>query len=342
MATTVPELPFPPELFNEILTTCPVDTLFTFASAIPSYRPQIEFELRQRLERLLTCFIPDLPAFQSMLCDTRAVISGSTALSYLTGDSEWMAADLDIYTPFNSFDAVRTHFLSVQGYAEVIPVIVTSEEVVDEDDEMDYSRMQGVARYTKLAKGEHIVDVLCSETDSPLFPISAFWTTLVMNYIGAEGFCCAYPMLTLRRQGLINPRNIQEDQPMSARIVECLDKYSARGFHLHTSLNHISPPQRAMLQPLLLRKFDDQYSMRVTFGQEGVLSRRGFLQLQTAPYEPEWTLGKISENVGDYVVGTVVTKDRSTGSNQRRYVWLINRWMRGGFEVPAAMPPLPA
>lgn len=98
MATTVPELPFPPELFNEILTTCPVDTLFIFASAIPSYHPQIEFELRQRLERLLTCFIPDLPAFQSMLRDTRAVISGSTALSYLTGDSEWMAADLDIYS----------------------------------------------------------------------------------------------------------------------------------------------------------------------------------------------------------------------------------------------------
>ena len=51
-----------------------------------------------------------------------------------------------------------------------------------------------------------------------------------MNFVTADGFCVAYPLLTLRSLGLFHPERIIDSSYTRGTYAEHINKYLERGF----------------------------------------------------------------------------------------------------------------
>ena len=87
----------------------------------------------------------------------------------------------------------------------------------------------GIKQVMKMQKGDHSVNIIISQTTSPLSPIFHFHSTDVMNFISAYGFFSAYPKITNLHFSIINPVTFKRGAP-SARILACFEKYTHWGF----------------------------------------------------------------------------------------------------------------
>ncbi|KAL6303188.1 hypothetical protein BKA93DRAFT_698635, partial [Sparassis latifolia] len=48
----------------------------------------------------------------------------------------------------------------------------------------------------RVTTGKAVIKIIHSRADSAIYPISHFWSTLVINFISADSFGCTYPSLT--------------------------------------------------------------------------------------------------------------------------------------------------
>ena len=170
-----------------------------------------------------------------------AVVSGSTVLSVLFDNI--YSKDIDWYVPISR----RMQFLQFFKYLGYECTDVTS----------TVSYNIGVNTVHKLSKiGSPDMDIVTSSSESAIFPILHFHSTVVMNFFDARSLYIAYPRLLFERKNLINLNvcAVKEDvdkhpnQFISAygretrfgyfhlRTSAALNKYEHRGFRLQRDI----------------------------------------------------------------------------------------------------------
>ena len=66
------------------------------------------------------------------------------------------------------------------------------------------------------------IDVVISDTNNALLPITCFWGLIVQNYVAADSFAIAYLHTTLSGIGYIALERAQQ-----TKTLECIEKYRA-------------------------------------------------------------------------------------------------------------------
>lgn len=74
------------------------------------------------------------------------------------------------------------------------------------------------------------IDIIPSINASPLFPISFFWASHLMNYLTADSFCAAYPEYTFAQRAVLSPVQLIDHRYPSPEIVRVIRKYEDRGY----------------------------------------------------------------------------------------------------------------
>ncbi|KAH9855227.1 hypothetical protein C2E23DRAFT_866854 [Lenzites betulinus] len=157
-----------------------------------------------------------------MLRITSSVLSGSTALHILDNEraAQWSPSDLNIYTPRHGLQAFVDYLCASEGYS--VTKIDTSKYPYDNS---------SIEKVVHLQRTDHEIDVIQSSSSSALEPIPLFWSSHLMNYLTADGFCVAYPTYTLSGRGLLNPFKLVGLQIPPPRSINAMEKYVARGYN---------------------------------------------------------------------------------------------------------------
>lgn len=222
---------YPVEVCTEFLSHSSVRNVWAWACAFKRGQGIAQDALRDRYRSLVRPFVDPI-AFRRVLKENEAVISGSIALQFAEGRTEWQPHDMDVYVPFDNFWNVVQYLIVQEGYGDPGPPVVNVANNDDDEEQDGYGRMAGVFEMVSMRKGDRRVDVLRSKSDSALHPISYFWGTLVMNYLGADSFGCAYPDLTFSRKCLVTPIARLNGTYATERVARCVDKYEERGYEI--------------------------------------------------------------------------------------------------------------
>jgi hypothetical protein len=161
-----------------------------------------------------------LREFWTMMRTTRSVISGSAALLFWVGLNEFQLGDMDIYTSTQNGYAVAAWFKSILGWLQV--------SKTENGYKIGKTRASGVERVIRLTDSGVYIDIVVSRGSSALLPIAKFWSTLLFNFVAADGAFCAYPHQMIERKGLISQSQQMDDEEETDRLVK---KYKKRLFH---------------------------------------------------------------------------------------------------------------
>lgn len=170
----------------------------------------------------------------------------------------------------------------------------------------------GLHGVTSLFKDGRKVDIIISKSANALYPLAHFWSTLQMNYITAQGCCCAYPAYTFNRTGIINNGVLDEGLVPDRRILPLLAKYEERGFTFRAAgdvpyerasqaephNNHFAPPTLLPINsptanPSLRRYFGDGHCFTLHFEDAVKQIRTGGPLPVSSAIEVSWNLGGI-------------------------------------------------
>ncbi|KIJ13579.1 hypothetical protein PAXINDRAFT_80753, partial [Paxillus involutus ATCC 200175] len=150
----------------------------------------------------------------------RTVISGSLVLYLFDPSQGWLPNDMDLYMPRSQASWAGLHSHN--------PVKDVTER------HCHYHACNDIVSMVMLTNGDHTIDIVELTTISALSPIFKFHLTAVMNYVTAEGFFSAYPVLTTHGRSLINPMQFISNLPTSS-MAACFDKYLLQGYDLRYS-----------------------------------------------------------------------------------------------------------
>ena len=241
-ATEISSLSLPLQVlylcFDGIASHLPIITALSLSRTHTLLTDKLSSHLRRSFDGLLRSRISThrIDAFRSLLLDTRAVISGSTALHFILRDTHWKPGDFDLYTPFGTGYALVRWLVANEGYTIVadgsknftfhpktLPMPAGPCDWLT-DLGLDFlpaaprqsrssiphygSLGADIYRVYKLTSGTNtFIDVIESSKPSFLPPITKFHSTLVMNYLTPNSVVILYPTLTFERQGILQSRN---------------------------------------------------------------------------------------------------------------------------------------
>ncbi|KAF8321381.1 uncharacterized protein EI90DRAFT_2506259 [Cantharellus anzutake] len=171
----------------------------------------------QRVIRVLTRFFPDPHAFADCMCETGAIIGGSTALCIFNGEP-WLPGDLDVVVS-PTFAPRLMEFVGSNGY-------------VQEDKKVDpYDPPNGVFTSRPFSwfcyrKGDRKIDISTTRKGTPADFIGTYHHSYVMNFICHDGLYSFFPEDTSARRGRVNSYE-KEHKAAAAR-----EKYRERGYEV--------------------------------------------------------------------------------------------------------------
>ncbi|KAI0039791.1 hypothetical protein FA95DRAFT_1450745, partial [Auriscalpium vulgare] len=144
-------------------------------------------------------YFPSPSSFQNCLRHCEAVVSGAFALAFLLqGGSEpvvWTPGELEIYCTV-AHAARMLHFLTHDcNYTLLRSPAPNSSNATNDID---------LAFRLTCSTSSLVVDIFCTDSPSPLAPLTRFWGTHLINYISASTISIAYPGATLRFVGALN------------------------------------------------------------------------------------------------------------------------------------------
>ena len=215
--------------------------------------------LNRDYTQVLAPYTDDPSAFRSMLRDTGSIVSGSTALwFFLRMRTTWTPGDMDLITPYATFDTVLAYIMSLPG---ANPVFYKPD---------DYLLLPSYCKRQRIRTPGGYIDIVQSRTDSPFTVVSGYWSTHVMNALTADAFWSAYPSHTLNMKGIYN------HTPKGGCYTSAVDKHIERGFRIssepefalnvdiaHTCDGYIGCPRR-------YRVWGDQFTLKVPFAHASV------------------------------------------------------------------------
>ncbi|KAI0309511.1 hypothetical protein OF83DRAFT_57882 [Amylostereum chailletii] len=244
-----------PELLEECLSYISMPDLATVAQTSHHLGSSAREAARVRWNDTLRKWVRDPNGLRSIMRRTGSIVSGSAALAYAMSRTPWMARwmpqDLDIYCPLTAGEAIIQYLVDSEEYEVKVPNTLDA----GTNSFMEYHG--GISAVVHLNRGTLSVDVICSSTPSPTFPLPSFWGTLVVNYVTADQLVVVYPRLTFEGMGCVNP--VRAGQLASAYVVM---KYHQRGFviRLFDQFNTRCRPglgEENMLCPHTMRRFVD-------------------------------------------------------------------------------------
>lgn len=132
----------------------------------------------------------------NMMQETGCILSGSAALEMaIPGASP--PNDLDFYCPCGQLEAVIRFFVETQGYRDVTE---GTGECARYGDLL--VGIKAVHRLELVARPCKQLNVIESTTASALAPVLFFHSSVVMNFVSAEGVMMLYPSLTSKKRGM--------------------------------------------------------------------------------------------------------------------------------------------
>lgn len=143
---------------------------------------------------LLLHYVDDPALMWYHITETRAVVGGLAALSFILRDPNILPPTLDVYVS------------SLQG--EHLEQMVEEEQDLRIDDIQDYddpfNELDPNVNRSVTFRGRNgrSVTIHTSISLSPLEPIAGSPTTALINWVSSDAFACGYPALTLRRRSL--------------------------------------------------------------------------------------------------------------------------------------------
>ena len=289
------------------METWALPQLLGYATLSDHCNSTVEEYFRRRWFMALQHCTGDGEAMRTIMRTTGAVVSGSFALKFLDQRATFAPGDVDCYVP-------------IQGYHTFVTFLVAAlgAEIVSEDDfrrqygkprPYRYGNLTGIADRRVLRIGKVVIDVICSTNSSPLFPIAKFHSTIVMNFLSADGFCIAYPVSVLLRLSFKTCRRMLSNDRIA------LNKLQDRGYLVFRSPQELSnfPRDASGCYSLghcgvQLRFFADEYCITFMFdrfhpstrarlfkgiGRRSILSRPVASILPTDPYRftTAWSRG---------------------------------------------------
>ena len=182
-----------------IIKNSDVLTLGTWRYTCRGFYTVVGTVLRKRYESCIQPFVLDVNHFDNIVRACGAVISGSVALQFFLHDDPWHPSDLDIYLPDRTFDS----FVNMVDKDPKVgfQILPNSEQPQRGSAALGYQGIRNVYRFR--TKTDRFVDVIRSSMNSPVTPLHAFWSTLVMNFVTPDGCVCGFPEGTLNRQGIV-------------------------------------------------------------------------------------------------------------------------------------------
>ena len=219
---TTPFLRVNDDIIVAIIQNSDALALFNWRRTSKAYYTVVATVLRARYEACVQPFVINLDRFDRVLRTCGAVVSGSAALRFFLPDEPWLPHDLDVYVPDRLFDTFVTVVANDPAIGLTpVPAPPQPERV------SGTPGIRGIRTICRFrTRSNQNVDVIRSSMNSPITPINAFWSTLVMNFIAPDGCACGFPPGTLHRQGIIRGAlNTVNDYA-------AVDKYEARGFDL--------------------------------------------------------------------------------------------------------------
>lgn len=341
------------DILAAVLTKLSLVDLNLWAQSTRGNYLLVRNELRGRHRRMLQSFVPNPDALLQQLRLHEGIISGSFALNYFEGNNSWAAADLDVYIPHDAWLSMCTYMVDVEGYAtdpevelriarvqarikekqsQMLHVVPTNDTVHseddtdDEDDEDDidwiYSPLfveTGISAVRRLFKRGQKVDIIQVKSTCASFALTRFWSTLQMNYLTPDGFCCAYPEYTLNGMGVLNPLAVNRHGIARSTVRHLIDKYIARGYAFvpRALADGQSCAHDTIGCPLLRRGFDDAYCYSMWFDTTDTAFSFSGAILPSQVHKVGWRLGgkhgddlfeKPTARVFDAVTGNLESK----------------------------------
>lgn len=173
-------------------------------------------------EQLCTLFgelTGDVKFFLDAMTVTNTVLSGSNALRFADRTAQWIPSDFDFYTSkfgFDGFCFFLEHYLGA----------LLTDHTEGSANSPIYGQDGAFIARNRYQLGQKNIDVMRSATPSPLYPLTQFHSTLVMNAISPQSLVIAYPAHIADRRGLLT----MHSQRVSARTAAA--KYESRGYQL--------------------------------------------------------------------------------------------------------------
>lgn len=198
-------------LFHYFMDFVNIGTVFSLGQLSNHLRVEAKGYLDCLLHTTMRPWIAETIEFRQLMMKVGAVISGSVALGAVLYPS-FHSDKMDLYVGYGRGreDIIR-HLISREQYA------ITATHMVAYGPSPSlytipgyYQTPRHVRCVTTLTRATisnrnpfvRIINIVESNSYSPLTPIFAFNATWMMNYLTATGLYVAYPKLTLRRQGI--------------------------------------------------------------------------------------------------------------------------------------------
>ena len=167
--------------------------------------------------------VADSGRLRNVLRSTGSIVGGSTALAFI--NPTVIPADLDIYTTSATAPTLVKHLCQCEGY-----IVDKAVNIPKSCNIQHLHYLAGICRITSLREGPRRVDIIESTGRSATTPVSFSWTSLQMNFIAADAFCCVFPNLTLNHCGVfVSERIMHASMPEGTHILP-LEKYQQRGY----------------------------------------------------------------------------------------------------------------
>ena len=215
-ADSKPASPTVQDPWTLVLAFCDALSLLSCAQLAKRFRVAVAAEFRVRADHLFQIFFARRARhFMGLLRLHDAVVSGSTALALFLSPLDWEPGDLDVYVG----DAHYDNF--VCDLERFFPVTLDADMPSRHSAYYGYTGILGVRRY--LTGSGKSIDVIRSQGPSAAEPLLYFWSSLVVNFITPRGAVCAFPRLTLSREGLVAHSGLSS-KAMAARA-----KYKGHG-----------------------------------------------------------------------------------------------------------------
>ncbi|KAI9057978.1 hypothetical protein FKP32DRAFT_1614961 [Trametes sanguinea] len=170
-------------------------TLMALSKTCPTFEQWVEAYLDREYGAALEEYVDNSVGLRAAMRAFGAVISGSFALAFFWRNERTTIypRGLDIYVGHGLARRMAAYLKNVEGYGVVYV------------DYPGYEGYAGAAIIMHLQKGLRRVKIIESVTKSYLYPLGHLWSSHVMNYLGADQYCIAYPAYTLSGRALLSP-----------------------------------------------------------------------------------------------------------------------------------------
>lgn len=220
---------------------------------------------RWNVDTTLSRFLHRPKDLRSLLRECNAVVSGSLALQFFEGPTDWQPSDMDVYLNLNQMTTMHKHLITVQDcnyYGTK-----TAEEV--DYPTLHIREVRTYGRRDDVMANSKIQLIVFERNINPLSAIiEGFHSTTVVNLLTATEAISVFPLTTfIRRKNYMLQYHFEQYYGL-------VSKYLARGY----ILAEVLPRERKKLSNIPIRKarsLTDRRSWRIVYGADGISRHPG-------------------------------------------------------------------